>query len=235
MKERPIPFSGEMVRAILEGRKTQTRRVLRKQPLDILPMKIPNAWVTLQTRDPNHGQHIRCRFGVPGDQLWVRETWKIASFMEGEPVEFQYKADGAMAEENLCSDNWEYEDWYERVCIQSTDQLEKMACPKDEDGIYHWETGKSPLPWRPSIFMPRWASRIQLEIVNIRVERVQEIKTKDIIAEGVRPDEHYLGSANRYRHAFDYLWDSLNSKRGFGWDVNPYVWVIEFKRVEENK
>ncbi len=190
MKEHPILFSGEMVRAILEGRKTQTRRPLTKQPLDILPMKIPNAWITLQTRDPNHGQHIRCRFGVPGDQLWVKERLFAA-----QGITF-YQSDNSMV---------------------------------GDYRIWKWKNNKI-----PSIFMPHWASRITLEIVNIRVERVQEITPLDAVAEGISIDDikgtETISSLHRMR--FAYLWNSINAKRGYGWDVNPWVWVIEFKRIE---
>jgi hypothetical protein len=96
--------------------------------------------------------------------------------------------------------------------------------------------------WRPSIFMPRWASRITLEVVNIRVERVQDISEWDAMAEGIRWDddkEGYVGSEDgRFFHgsdirtSFQLLWDSINAKRGYGWDSNPWCWVVEFRKVE---
>jgi len=178
MKERPILFSGEMVRAILAGRKTQTRRVLRYQPLDILPMKIPDAWVTLDTREPEaHGKMIRCRHGVPGDRLWVRETFRI-----GDMDSIFYRAD---------------EDW------------------NNED------------VWRPSIFMPRWASRITLEVTRVRVEHLNDISEADVYAEGMtRPTFAIDTCFDEYRE----LWDKINGQRA-PWDSNPWVWVVEFKRV----
>jgi hypothetical protein len=238
----------------------QTRRALTQQPLDVLPMNVPHLWATLETRDPNHGRIIRCRYGVPGDRLWVREKWKIASFMAGEPIEFQYQ-DGTCQEENQYADCPEYDEWYERVCIQSTDWLNDHKWPKkDEDGIYSWERGHSPLPWRPAIHMPRWAFRIWLEMVSVRLEKLQEITSKDILAEGIPlpvlpggmigyelatkpfPLSHYVDKnpdrwdqGDYLRAYFAHLWDSLNAERGYGWDTNPYVWAIEFKKIEKKK
>ena len=235
MTDRPILFSDEMVRAILDGRKTQTRRVLRQQPLDIIPMPARNEWVTLETRDPNHGRVIRCRFGIPGDRLWLREAWKISSFMEGEPIEFQYRADGACAPENEYANAPEnmiaYEEWYERVCSKDTDWLYAHSWPHNEDGIFTWGASKSPLPWRPSIFMPRWASRITLEIASIVVERVDQISDADIVAEGVTVRPEWTPGPESRRAEFGLLWDGINAKRGFSYDKAPWVWKIEFRKV----
>lgn len=217
MKERSILFSGEMVRVILDGRKTQTRRVLKKQPIDILPMKVQNLWVTLEEINPNHGRVIKCRFGVPGDRLWVRETW----------------AHDDMNCNDIHCGNIDHI-WYR--ASESPVVADSFA------GAAHW---------RPSIFMPRWASRITLEIVSVRVERVQDISANDAIAEGVcttqywkpkevenKPfeekwwDDYYFW--NHYPQiAYQNLWNSINFKRGFGWDVNPWVWVMEFKGSHE--
>ena len=194
MKERPILMSTDNVRAILDGRKIQTRRVLSTlnkrwkgcQPLEILPMKTPNEWAGLMQRNPNKGLVFKCRFGVPGDRLWVRETWARIVL---NPTHIYYKADD----------------------------------PKME------------IFWRPSIFMPRWASRITLEITGVRVERLQEIREKDAEAEGLNPAEY--NNPNAYAdlpciNQFITLWDSLNAKRGYGWEKNPWMWVISFKRIE---
>ena len=209
MKERPIPFKGEMVRAILNGQKTQTRRILKKpQPLDVLPMKIPNLWVALTERNPqpegNHGKVIHCKYGIPGDRLWVKETWANAPRNQ-----YIYRAN------------------YIPRDFGSGDFGSDVLDIKTGDTV--------PLVWKSSRFMPKLASRITLEIVNVRVERVQEISEEDAEAEGI----HLLGlpEAERHNHprkhivAFHTLWDVINAKRGDGWDVNPWVWVIEFKRM----
>ena len=206
MKERPILFSGPMVNAILDGRKTQTRRILRKQPIDIMPMKVPDEWVTLQTRNPNRGRVVVCRYGVPGDRLWVREN--LRHHPTGSPT--RYAADG---------------------------------CPVMRDGeSADWVFNERHVP---SIHMPRWASRITLEITGVRVARVQDISEADARAEGcggyvggegpvpesaLAVEPGYL-HPNFYREGFAYVWDSINAKRGFGWDANPFVWVLTFKKV----
>ena len=177
MTEHPILFSGPMVRAILEGRKTQTRRVIKPQ----------TTW----------GSDVEyCPHGVPGDRLWVRETWcpleRADWSRPGREYNVNYKADATPEGE----------------------------CIRKEMGYQ----------WKPSIFMPRWASRITLEITGVKVERIQELLDhKDIMAEGILPDEGPRCYSCRTR--FAELWDSLNAKRGYGWDANPWVWVIEFKRL----
>jgi len=224
MNEKPILFSAEMVKAILEGRKTQTRRVLKKQPIDILPMKLPNMWVTWETRNPSHGRVIRCRYGVPGDRLWVRETW----------------AHDDMDCKDIRCGNRDHIWWKANETKIVADSFA---------GDAHW---------RPSIHMPRWASRINLEIVKVRVERLQNISRDDAMFEGVEVVNPYKIDPNLppgFPAAFrDYtnpdnfftadpiasfrsLWGSVNSGRkaedfaAFQWNSNPWVWVIEFKKV----
>ena len=205
MKERPIIFSGEMVQAILDGRKTQTRRVMKLQPLDTpLPMNDGSGWVFLTEIYPNHGKVGRCRYGIPGDRLWVRETCNISDTKDA----VMYLGNGG--------------------------KLGPTAPADSENWCRTWKTC-------PSIHMPRWASRITLEIVNVRVEMVKEISEKDAEAEGVcatvvattRTDDN--GDSVEILTAiapFSELWDSINAKRGYGWDANPWVWVIEFKKVD---
>jgi len=191
MKERPILFSGEMVRAILDGRKTMTRRVATK-------IKAPKAWTMPNGIDSfwNVNPCWRetpgelCPYGKPGDRLWVREAFAVGlSNQEG----IAYRATSK---------------WYDF-----------------EDGTP--ENFKE-IKWKPSIFMPRWASRITLEITNVRVERLQDISNKDIESEGA------CGMACvTHRLTFKQLWDSINSKRGYSWESNPWVWVVEFERIKE--
>lgn len=223
MTDRPIPLVDEMVRAYLAGRKSQTRRVIIPQPVgDLL------AWDWIHARCQFNyknelSREYKCPYGKPGDRLWVREPWKIASYLEGEPMQFQYRADGGMAEENSFSDCTQYEDWYERVSRQSSDYLTKIGWPMDADGVFHWDNGESPLPWRSSRFMPRWASRLTPEILEVRVERVDWINDIDAYAEGMIGGD----CVSLYRD----LWNSLNAKRGYGWETNPWVWVLKLKKA----
>lgn len=194
LRERPILFNGDSVRAILRGQKTQTRRVVKPQP---------HAGVRLDPTIPSgltdgHGREIRLRYGTPGDNLWVRETWAMRS--DAEPGSekakhhLHYKADG--------------------------DEL---------SGEWHdYHPG-----WRPSIFMPRWASRVLLEITEVRLERVQAISEEDAIAEGA-PKMHLDGLGQTWathKRGFESVWDSINAKHGFGWEENPWVWVIKFEQL----
>ena len=185
MAEHPILFSDEMVKAILEGRKTQTRRVLRKQPRDISPMNVPNMWMI--HKESGAGQIIGCNYGRPGDRLWVRETWAKA------------------------------------IPLGASIHAER---------VYHYRADGDVLPkWKPSIFMPRWASRITLEIVRVRVQRLQEISGDECTLEGVEVAWSDPNNNEQERAAFQNLWDRINAARGCGWNVNPWVWVIEFKKL----
>jgi hypothetical protein len=186
-KERPIIFSAPMVQAILDGRKTQTRRIVKPQP--------DECWWPIQNRTAGCSDavfqseaglgrrevhRIRCPYGSPGDRLWVRETWR--------PSQVEGKA------------------WYAATC---------------GDGLH----GR----WRPSIHMPRWASRLTLEITGVRVERVQEISEADAYAEGIAPwtsPEQTFSPVVRYHE----LWDSINGPGS--WASNPWVWVLSFKRID---
>ncbi len=166
MKERPIMFTGPMVRAILDGRKTQTRRVIRPQPRWVGDPGIP-----FRTEDADPKGIIQCPYGKPGDQLWVRETWapNEGDVLAGKAF---YRADNNTIVER----------------------------------------------WRPSIHMPRWASRITLEITKVRVERLQDISEEDAKAEG-----------SAYRTEFRDIWRSIYGDGS--WAHNPWVWVIEFRRI----
>ncbi len=182
-----------MARAILEGRKTQTRRVTRGQGnLGELPEKMQLG---------EEGDW--CPYGKRGDRLWVRETWQH--------------------EDGCCDDH---------RCGQPTH-------------IYYKATEVAPetfASWRPSIYMPRWASRIDLEITGVRVERVCEITDVDALKEGIAttynkcqtpPVAWYTFAKHLHQYcspraAFQRLWDSINAKRGFGWESNPWTWVVEF-------
>ena len=171
MKERPIIFSTEMVRAILEGRKTQTRRVIKPQPEGMDEVYFRDFRRDFGGRKCPHGQ--------VGDGLWVKEI-----YYQDPGGGIWYRAD---------NDEW----------LQDHES------------------------WRTPLFMPRWASRITLEITGLRVERLQDITEEDAVTEGLPPREQTGFDTARYRYHI--LWDSLNAKRGYAWDSNPWVWVIEFK------
>jgi hypothetical protein len=195
MKERPILMSGLMVRAILEGRKTQTRRVVKPQPEYIQPDGTikPLAAVSEANQMIARGRlAARCKYGTVGDRLWVRETWSYH-----EP-------------HDDCSGK-----------VYAADQVSIS------------EEMRPQMRWRPSIFMPRWMSRITLEITDVRVERVQDISEADARAEGMRAKTGRREQTPQ--EAFAELWNEINAARGFGWESNPWVWVVSFKAVERTR
>lgn len=175
MKEIGMLFSAPMVRAILAGKKTQTRRVVDRDLWDYLEDGLPTDQQYIETDDTPIGRVPATRFCKyqPGDRLWVRETFGI------------HPDDGG-------------------AVYRATDP--------------DWETCEG-WTWKPSIHMPRWASRITLEVTGVRVERLPAISFDDAVAEGSR-------------YAFAALWDSSYADRGYGWDKNPWVWVVEFKLRE---
>lgn len=211
MRERPILFKGEMVRAILEGRKTQTRRLPRFTPSG--RVKEVGGHREWHPGDPD--AFHACPYGLPGDRLWVKETFAL-SCRDPEALERDPK-DPA--------------DWDDAVYRADAEVLGEWE-HYDEDGTW---TRISP-PWKPSIHMPRWASRITLDVTGVRLERLQDISEEDILSEGVdvaRVSE-WTGvpwsSMPTLHDAWRVLWDSINRKRA-PWASNPYVWVIEFARA----
>ena len=236
MKERGILMSAPMVLATLDGRKTQTRRIAMPRHDDRTPCAhwsgaMAEGRAAIMSRHCEHGSEGRgCPYGAPGDQLWVRETWRPW----WDPEEWacvQYQADAGV----MKPDTWDEQQgfWCESVGDENAERDAKGMTPR----------------WRPSIHMPRWASRLTLEVVGVRVERVQEITEADATAEGIEmvwlqvgkysnPVRHYRAVPDRQGglatavEAFSLLWDSINAKRGYGWAENPWVWVIEFKRAK---
>lgn len=205
MKERPILFSGPMVRALLEGRKTQTRRVVKQE----LRQLGDGDWYSFDHHGINYLVNARhttvaawahllqfCPYGKPSDRLWVREAWTTHAFLDKVPPRdlttrsIHYVADGQI------------------------------------------KTGK----YRQAFHMPRWASRILLDVVGVRVERLQDISEEDAIAEGLIES----GSGWKYSNespwyacaigAYQGLWESINGQGS--WDENPWVWAIEFRREQ---
>lgn len=248
---RPILFNGDMVRAILSGQKTQTRRVITPQPVWEAPIVEPSdgagVWghhKGIDWGDP-YEPTWQCSYGIPGQRLWVRETWRPSYWSEDfDMVAIEYRADGKISDSIRSELLWPDDDRRESVWENLSSELEKANCPTDLNGDYNWTEIGNPLKLRPSIFMPRAASRLILENLDVRVERLKSISEADAIAEGVERDrdmwkcygncgDHKAGYRRRTSATASYmsLWDSINKKRGCGWDTNPWVWVVEFKEV----
>jgi len=243
MNEKPILFSGPMVRAILDGRKTMTRRVVMPRPhAGVDAVKWQDVIITgCNTPDKSgfammrggvvESEEIRCPYGQPGDRLWVRETWRYSSCSGYTPTNgpAQYQA------------TLQYKSTYDNPInfrrLGKTVELPEMHY----GGNLRKDGG---VAWKPSIHMPRWASRLTLEVTAVRVERLREINTADIHAEGVACSDCWTaGTPYRFpvdgvglipehcgcRGKFANLWDDIYAKRGYPWAGNPWVWVIEFK------
>jgi hypothetical protein len=205
MKERGMLFSKLMVLALLGGSKTQTRRI-SKQHQSGGRRYFRDADRTMPRTD------LISPYGQPGDRLWVRETWQ-----------------GPILECDEHFDQWrESPDMFKKpgFCVyRATDTLDAI----DDDG--------KELGWRPSIHMPRWASRIDLEITSVRVERLQKISEEDAVAEGIGGDfanytsfQPNVSSFAFAKDSYRSLWESINGPGS--WDENPWVWVLEFRRVK---
>jgi hypothetical protein len=215
MKERPIIFNGEMVRAILDGRKTQTRRVVKGIALEWLT---PNMFTPEYVASPDN--HL-CPYGIPGDRLWVKETFTLESSLEVGPYDPPFHDGRPLKKYNDEARG----EWWEQPHYRATDPIPELEIGTGDPGV----------KWKPSIHMPRWASRITLEIVKVRLSKIRETSPMDAISEGIERSEE-LESFNRAHveiARFRNLWDSINAKRGFSWDANPWVWVIEFKPLDE--
>lgn len=223
MKTRPIIFSAEMIRAILDGRKTQTRRVVkldsRYHPKALKYTKrfgyedgmfYPCSQLSLRVKG------VKCPYGQVGDRFFVRETWQYYDWTEDGQPYICYKADNAIA---LC-------DYPEELDDEIVSVWESLS--KTENYKKHGNRAADS-KWRSPLHMPRWASRIDLEIKTVRVERIQDIDAGDIFQEGIEKISHdRIGPRNRFINLFD----SINGKSGYGWNKNPWVWVIQFKRLE---
>lgn len=226
MTEHPILFSAPMIQAILAGRKTQTRRIIKVQPS--ITTDTDASW-----RDSkcdlwrNSKQYARdcCPYGSIGDRLWVRETSAVYSAAYSE-CGIVYRADHATGDLSKGDGGYNFH--------QFSDDPEQAA----KDRKWAEKHGGNE-KWIPSIYMPRFASRINLEITGVRVERLQEITEADAKAEGCEPwpfDKNQpmtsgeLGSSWPYRGGYAVLWDEINDERAT-WKSNPYVWVVEFKKV----
>lgn len=235
VKERPLLCPAHEVRAILAGHQTQFRRVIRLQPTQFTHVDYDDdlGWhlwwdVCESCGDPNVWQETAPMKppGQPGDRLWCRETWAQSAYSgralhTDQPVHevtINYRADGASRQIRL----GEHED-SGRVKADGT------------------------IAWRPSTQMPKWASRITLEVTDVRVQRVQEISHDDVFAEGMTTETLVGSTVNIHKdgktteatmmfssptYAFTTVWNSLNAKRGHPWDSNPWIWAVTFKRVQ---
>jgi len=231
---RPMLFSGQMVRALLAGTKTQTRRVV-KEPLWATPFTLHLFDGEPWAQDPFRGdRNVPCHYGKPGDELWVREACRAEELSDGQDGT-RYRADAVFRSiENS------------REAADAWIDLKAYGKSKRHDGHLAG-------PWVPSIHMPRWASRINLQITGVRVERLQDISEADALAEGissVRTPEwdacHFPVWHREFEQvratgakpplgpmpsqAYAALWDEINGPGA--WALNPWVWVVEFKRVQ---
>lgn len=213
-KERPIIMNGRSVRAILEGRKTQTRRVIKPQPEPEIDVNgKPSWWMPFnegggipfwpEKPETMRPLEVATPHGSVGDRLWVRETWHPAGYLGVDAI-VEYKADEGTNRSEI---------------------TRRLPDPNmiDDEFFAMCEGG-----WRSPIHMPRWASRLLLEITDVRVERLQSISFEDAEREGnVR-----IGMPYDPIEMFSERWDETNAKRGHSWDSNPWVWVIGFRVVE---
>jgi len=213
VKERPMLFSGPMVRAILDGRKTQTRRVIKPQPelnrggLLHADFGIKDRNGDLLLLDANHDGKFAetckcCPYGIPGERLWVRETFST----------------------------WHHGCHWHECTREGRSEVSCSNC--FYRATHHFPDDDQ--KWVPSIFMPRWASRITLEITGVRVERLQDISPEDALAEGVAASDSDYEICKKDGRvpviAFAKLWQSINGPSS--WCANPWVWVIEFNMAE---
>ncbi|MFH0475261.1 hypothetical protein ACGCE5_14820 [Kluyvera ascorbata] len=233
MKERGMIFNAEMVRAILDGRKTQTRRVMAIQPehsglglrrvIDSKNGKDNDKYFWAQSDACGlkaRSKPFACPHGSIGDRIWVRETWSQLGNEDGCAIDWN--------DELVKGGGPEAARIYRASCEQRPGNYGLWSIPDDAFWKPHTDNMEFEGAWCPSIHMPRWASRILLEITDVRVERLNDISEDDAKAEGapteccVIGDKHFLG--------FRSLWKSIYGDES--WRANPWVWVIEFKRVE---
>ncbi|MDI2666494.1 morphogenetic protein [Klebsiella pneumoniae] len=208
--ERGMIFNAEMVRALLSGRKTQTRRIIKPQPEATLSGSLSGKWLSR----PLNGLllpkiediAIHCPFGVVGDRIWVRETF------QGPLFDYDIM-------DSYCKDPTPFEK--PEFCVYKADGVPAPEFYDADDELH--------CCWRPSIHMPRWASRILLEITNVRVERLKSISDGDAIREGCSTAD--MKSGDCVADVFARLWASIYGDES--WNSNPWVWVIDFKRIEE--
>lgn len=228
---KPILFNTEMVRAILDGRKTVTRRVVNRDIINGCDIDVDGTLLKYENCYGDFIEPIKLCKHKAGDVLYVRETWRVGAWNEnGGLIAVDYLADGHSPKDWIQVDS----EAFEKYWVQSTNDAIAAGIKPDEDVVYHWERGKGPTRWRPSIHMPKEAARIFLKVTHVRIERLHEITEDQAEREGVlyEPATGELGA----RKLFQTLWNSTINKSEldrFGWDANPWVWVIEFERCEK--
>lgn len=218
VKELPVNFTAEEVRGTLENRKSQFRRVIKPQPTHFHKFggHQPVPCLDKGKVGPTCAGEMVCPYGLRGGHLWVREAWAVHKYYDGRPA----NGCGPIPEVAV-------------ECREIPDSVRVLPSRA------HRSIGEERGKWRSPVHMPRWASRITLEITDVRVERLQEISINDIQAEGVMPDGVVFEPGKRYPvKALDATlvlwkirWDVLNTKRGYSWESNPWVWVVTFRKV----
>ena len=228
-----------MVKAILDGRKTQTRRVAYKgyhgEAVDAVMLGDGGSAIFGSCAGSGYGDVSKCPYGKPGDVLWVRETFCWQCDADGEPPD---NPDGRPVRTEWRGDDWG--DSYLMPCYRATEP-DTVLCYEGEDSerprCKQCEEGTEHAHWKPSIHMPRWASRISLTVKDVRVERLQDISHTDATwegcdmgnwqaSEGPKP----IGVGHSYAvERFKRLWESINGKK-HPWSENPWVWVVEFEQ-----
>ena len=240
MKERPILFSGPMVRALLDGSKTQTRRVCKPAQFYSLSavVEVPDPMERGQVYNGSHfgDEEGEVQFASPyggrGDRLWVRESWQYADWTDDGYPFIGFHADAARLLRDRIPEEWamRVEDAWITLSAPANFDIDQRAADRR---------------WRPSIHMPRWASRITLEITSVRAERLRDISESDAKAEGIFPhirggwhwlehDSSNLDDWNQFgyktpRDAYFALWEAINGPGSV--DANPWVWAVEFRKV----
>ena len=223
--EHAVLFNDEMVQAILAGLKTQTRRPIKPQPRyypERIGLSSFGPWVwrtdkyTTMTvgEPPNEFCPLKCPYGVPGDTLWVRESWAEGWTYQAEHSCVFYRADNLGLVGNA--------EHPVRFCHDGNKSV--LAAGEGD------ATAPDNCKWTPSIHMPRWASRINLTVNRVWVERLSEISNADLVAEGIEGyenDSH--GMRSEIVGQFMAKWDAIYAKRGLGWDANPWVWACEWE------